>query len=63
MRSLLQHGLVDQLDCMVSPIVIGEGQRLFGDSSRSLDLQLAGHTDLATGVAILSYRPRAASAT
>jgi dihydrofolate reductase len=63
MRSLLQHGLIDQLDLMVCPIVIGEGQRLFGDGSPSLDLQIAGHTGVATGVVILSYQPQAAFAT
>jgi dihydrofolate reductase len=61
MRSLLQHGLIDQLDLMVCPIVIGKGQRLFGDGGPSLDLQLAGHTGLATSVVILSYQPQAAS--
>jgi dihydrofolate reductase len=57
MRSLLQHGLIDQLDLMVCPIVIGEGQRLFGDGGPSVDLQLAGHAGLGTGVVILSYQP------
>jgi dihydrofolate reductase len=63
MRSLLQHGLIDQLDLMICPIVIGEGKRLFGDGGPSLDLQLAGHTGLATSVVILSYQPQTASAT
>jgi dihydrofolate reductase len=63
MQSLMQRGLIDQLDLMVCPIVIGEGQRLFGDGSPSLHLELAGHTGLATGVTILSYQPPAASAT
>jgi dihydrofolate reductase len=61
MCSLLQHGLIDQLDLMVCPIVIGEGQRLFGDGGSSVELKLAGYTDLATGVVILSYQPQAAS--
>ena len=62
MRSLLQHGLVDKFDLMVCPIVIGEGQRLFGDGGSSVDLQLVGHAGLATGVVILSYQPQVASA-
>ena len=61
-RSLLQHGLIDQLDLMVCPIVLGEGQRLFGDDGPSVDLQLAGHAGLVTGVVILSYQPQATSA-
>jgi dihydrofolate reductase len=58
MRSLHQHGLVDQLDLMVCPVVLGTGQRLFGDSGGpSAQLRLAGTAELASGVAILSYRP------
>ena len=59
---LPQHGLIDQ-GSHGCPIVIGEGQRLFGDGGSSVELQLAGHADLATSVVILSYRPQAASAT
>lgn len=59
MRSLLRHGLIDQLDLVVCPIVIGEGQRLFGDGRTGVELKLAGHNDLATGVVILSYQPQA----
>jgi dihydrofolate reductase len=61
MRSLLEHGLIEELDLMVCPIVIGEGQRLFGKGGPSMELKLAGHTDLATGVVILRYQPQAAS--
>jgi dihydrofolate reductase len=56
MRSLLQHGLIDQLDLMICPIVIGVGQRLFGEGTL-LELKSAGYTDLASGVVILSYQP------
>jgi dihydrofolate reductase len=62
MRSLLQHGLIDQLDLMVCPIVIGEGQRLFGDGSPGVELKLAGHNDLTTGAVLLSYQPQTAPA-
>lgn len=57
MRSLLEHALVDQLDLWVCPIVVGSGQRLFSDGGSSVDMDLAGHADLATGIAILSYHP------
>lgn len=58
MRSLLEHGLVDQLDLMICPIVIGTGQRLFGDGGGlSAELRLAGTAELTSGTAILSYRP------
>ena len=58
MHSLLRHGLVDQLDLMVCPVVIGTGQRLFGDGSPRAELELAGSTSLASGIVVLSYRPR-----
>jgi dihydrofolate reductase len=61
MYSLLRHGLVDQLDLMVCPVVIGTGQRLFGDGSPAVQLELAGNTSLASGIAVLSYRPRPAT--
>jgi hypothetical protein len=43
---------------MVCPVVLGTGQRLFGDGGPTLELELTGHTHLDTGIAILSYRPR-----
>jgi len=57
MRSLLRNGLVDQLDLMVCPVVLGTGQRLFGEGGPLVELELAGHTRLGTGIVILSYRP------
>lgn len=61
MHSLLRHGLIDQVDLMVCPIVLGAGQRLFGDGTPRLELEFAGHTDLSTGITVLSYRPRPAT--
>lgn len=58
MRSLLRHGLVDQLDLMVCPVVLGTGKRLFGEGGPAVELELAAHARLDTGIAILSYRPR-----
>lgn len=57
MRSLLRNGLVDQLDLMVCPVVVGTGQRLFGDGSPRLELEFAGHTELSTGISVQSYHP------
>ncbi|MET7278919.1 dihydrofolate reductase family protein [Kribbella sp. NPDC005582] len=57
MHSLLRNGLVDQLDLMVCPIILGTGQRLFGEGGPVVELELTGQTHLATGIAVLSYRP------
>jgi dihydrofolate reductase len=58
MRTLLRNGLVDQLDLMVCPVVLGTGKRLFGDGGPVVELELTGHTSLDSGIAVLSYRPR-----
>jgi len=58
MHSLLRNGLVDQLDLMVCPVVLGTGQRLFGEGGPVVELELTGNTHLDTGIAILSYHPQ-----
>jgi dihydrofolate reductase len=58
MRSLLRNGMVDQLDLMICPVVLGAGQRLFGEGGPVVELELTGQTHLDTGTAILSYRPQ-----
>ncbi|MEU5264745.1 dihydrofolate reductase family protein [Amycolatopsis sp. NPDC021455] len=55
--SLLRHGLVDELDLLVVPVVVGAGKRLFADGAPRADLKLAGCSELGTGIAVLSYRP------
>lgn len=57
MRSLLANGLVDQLDLMVCPVVVGTGQRMFAEGT-GFELELTGHTELATGLVVLSYHPK-----
>jgi dihydrofolate reductase len=57
MRSLLEHGLVDELILWICPIVLGTGQQMFADGRPPVELELIGHTDLDTGVIIANYRP------
>jgi dihydrofolate reductase len=57
-RALLRAGLLDELELMVHPIVLGSGARLFADESDRLDLQLAESTTFSTGVVYTAYRPR-----
>ena len=55
-RTLLRHGLVDELRLMVYPVVVGEGKRFFGGGDK-LTLRLVSSRDLGAGVVLLTYRP------
>ncbi|WP_441288388.1 dihydrofolate reductase family protein [Sorangium sp. KYC3313] len=52
---LLDHDLIDQLVLKVNPIVFGHGIRLFGGSTRKVELALLGATSYANGVSLLRY--------
>ena len=55
-QTLLEHDLVDELRLMVFPVVLGSGQRLFGDTSDKKRLELVDSRTVGDGVAILVYR-------
>ena len=56
---LLRQGLLDQLDLLVFPVVIGGGKRLFSEPDGQIPLTLAGSESFGTGVVHLSYEPAA----
>ena len=56
-RSLLRDGLLDELQLMVHPIVLGSGQRLFEDGVDREALELVDSKAFDTGVVSLTYRP------
>ncbi|MDQ1648344.1 MAG: hypothetical protein QOG60_401 [Frankiaceae bacterium] len=56
-RSLLPHGLVDELFLMMHPVVLGSGQSLFGPDSEAHRLRLVDCTPTATGVLMATYQP------
>ncbi|WP_329004219.1 dihydrofolate reductase family protein [Kribbella sp. NBC_00709] len=56
LRSLLENGLVDELDLMLHPVLVGTGQKLFVDETPATKLTLESHTALDNGVTILTYR-------
>jgi dihydrofolate reductase len=58
-RTLAEHGLVDEYRLMVFPIVLGRGLRMFGDlASEPASLKLADARPVGPdGVVILTYTP------
>jgi dihydrofolate reductase len=54
---LLREGLLDKLDLLVFPVVIGTGKRLFSEPGNQIPLALTGSQAFSTGVLHLSYEP------
>ena len=54
-QSLLREGLLDRLNLLVSPIVVGKGKRLFESADESVGLRLVEEKTLSNGVLWLSY--------
>lgn len=55
-RSLLPHGLVDEMLLMIHPLVLGSGQRLFGPDDQAHRMRLIACTPTATGVLMATYQ-------
>jgi dihydrofolate reductase len=53
-RSLMQRELIDEFQLNIHPLVLGSGQRLFGDGFAAFELVDA--TPTTTGVVIANYR-------
>jgi dihydrofolate reductase len=56
-RTLMEHHLVDELRLMTYPVVLGSGQRLFGDTSGTTPLRLIDARIVGDGLAYLTYEP------
>jgi dihydrofolate reductase len=56
-RSLLAHGLVDELQLMIDPVLVGGGKRLFADDGALRRLQLTDSRVTSTGAIIATYVP------
>ena len=58
-RWLINNDLLDELNLLVHPIVVGSGKRLFTEDSQRKNLALAKADTLKTGVLSLTYTPAA----
>jgi dihydrofolate reductase len=57
LRTLMEHDLVDELRLKIFPVVLGAGERLFGETSDKKPMRLVDTQTLGDGVAILTYEP------
>jgi dihydrofolate reductase len=57
LRTLMEHDLVDGLRLKIFPVVLGAGQRLFGETSDKKPMRLVDSQTLGDGVAVLTYEP------
>jgi dihydrofolate reductase len=54
-RTLMEHDLVDELRLKIFPVVLGAGERLFGETSDKKSMRLVDTQTLGDGVAFLTY--------
>jgi dihydrofolate reductase len=56
-RWLLEHDLVDEMNLLIVPVVVGQGTRLFPDSGPDTALELVDSRAFPKGATIQVYRP------
>jgi dihydrofolate reductase len=54
-RTLMEHDLVDELRLLIYPVVLGAGERLFGEISDKTSMRLLDNRIVGDGLALLTY--------
>jgi dihydrofolate reductase len=57
LRLLVEHDLVDELRLKIFPVVLGAGERLFGETSDEKPMRLLDAQAIEDGIAYLTYQP------
>ena len=55
--TLIEHDLVDELRLMTYPLVVGAGQRLFGETSSAKPMGLVDTRTVGDSLVLLAYQP------
>lgn len=54
-RTLIEHDLVDELRLFIFPVVVGGGERLFGETSGTKPFRLVGCRTVGDGLLFVTY--------